>query len=286
MKLEELSREEDLLNYWEKTFTMWKNSPLLYSKFLMHLTEVFRTDFEDYAPIQMVGEYRETSNKILLLSMNPNANMKPDYIKFEHKQRKFSAIPIERKNIQWISQTDFATNYFTILKENNISKSFYTNIEKIIHYYEQENELNISKYELLQKRIVNINVVPFYSKKIKNLTINPVVQGLCNRIKKFYFESKFDTMVINGKMLYDELLNIEFIRNNDEESIPMTIQGKYSEIFHFKLEYNGLEKKGIVIPYITYLSDEQKKKIATEMRKTAEWNKENSCEVIQGISKP
>ena len=251
----------------------------------MHLSEVFRTDFEDYAPIQMVGEYRETANKILLLSMNPNANMKPDYIKFEHKQRKFSAIPIERKRIEWISQIDFATNYFTILKENDISKSFYTNIEKIIQYYEQENESNISKYELQQKRIVNINVVPFNSKKITNLTINPVVQGLFSRIKKFYFENKFDIVVINGKMLYDELLNLEFIRNDDNESIPITILGKDSKIFHFKLEYHGLEKKGIVIPYITYLSDEQKKKVATEMRKTAEWNKLNSCEVIQETSK-
>ena len=134
MNFDELSSEEDLLNYWESTFTMWRNKPELYSKLLSYLSEVFRTEFEDYAPIQMVGEYRETSNKILILSLNPNTTMKPNYIKFEHKQRNFSAIPIERNKIKWIRQIEFATNYFTILKENNISKSFYTNVEKLIQY--------------------------------------------------------------------------------------------------------------------------------------------------------
>ena len=259
---------------------MWRNKPELYSKLLSYLSEVFRTELEDYAPIQMVGEYRETSNKILILSLNPNTTMKPNYIKFEHKQRNFSAIPIERNKIKWIRQIEFATNYFTILKENNISKSFYTNVEKLIQYYNQENRCNKPKYELLQRKIVNINILPFYSKKITNLSTNPVLQGAFDRVKKFYFENEFDAMIMNGKMLYDELLKLGFVRDNDEESIPITIQEKESKINNFKIEYNGFEKKGIVIPYINSLNDEQKQKVAEEMRKVTEWNRENNWEMI------
>lgn len=280
MNFDELSCKENLLNYWESTFTMWKKTPEMYSKLLSYLRELFNTDFEDFAPMQLVGEYRETANKTLILSTHPNANMKPKYIKFEHEQRKFRAIPIDRNKVEWKRQTAFAANYFTTLREKNISKLFYTNVEKLMRYYDQESKLDKQKYELLQKRIVQVDILPFYSKKIALTETNPVVQGALTRVKKFYIENEFDTMLIHGKMLYDNLLKLGFVKNNEEESLSIIEQGKELKIQHFEMEYNRLEKKGLAIPNINNLSDEQKKHVAEEMRKVTKWNRENNWEVI------
>ena len=281
MNFDEIASEEDLLNYWKLVFNIWKKTPQMYSKLLSYVGEVFNTNFEGYAPIHMVGDYRNTTNKVLVLSLHPSVNMRPGYIKFEHEQRKFSAIPTERKDVEWNSQIRFATNYFTNLREHNISILNYTNIEKLIRYYEQKPKLDEPKYELLQKRIINVDILPFYSDKITITETNPVIEGSLKRIKKYYLENEFDTLIINGKMLYETLLELGFMGNNEEESIPITTQGKESTIGHVELEYNGLKKKGIAIPYINNLSDEQKKKVANEMRKVTEWNRKNNREVIQ-----
>ena len=281
MNFDELSSEEDLLTYWETVFNIWKKTPEVYSKLLSYLSELFNTNFEDYAPIHLVGEYKNSANKILVLSLNPSANMRPKYKKFEHKQRKFSAIPTERMGIKWISQTNFATKYFTTLKEHKMSILFFTNLEKLIRYCEQNPELDIPKYELLQRKIINVDILPFFSKKIALSEINPVLEGSFNRVKKFYLEREFDTLIINGKMLYDGLLTLGFIRRIDEESIPITVRGRESNIEHFEIEFNGLKKKGIAIPFINNLGDEQKQKVAREIRKVSECNKKNYREVIQ-----
>lgn len=282
MNFDEISSEEDLLNYWELVFNVWKKTPEVYSKLLSYLDELFNTDFEDYAPIQLVGDYRDTSNKLLVLSLHPSANKRPKYLKFEHEQRKFSSIPTERKKVKWESQIRFVTNFFTILKENNQSIPFFTKLEKLIQYYEQSSELNTQKYDLLQKRIINVDILPFYTKKVTLSEINPVLEGSFKRIKKFYFEKEFDTLIINGKMLYDGLLSVGFVNSNEKESKPITVLGKELKIGQFEIQYNGLKKKGIAIPFINNLNDEQKKIVAGEMKKATEWNRENSWEVIPG----
>ena len=281
MNFDEIASEENLLDYWKLVFNLWKKTPDLYSKLLSYAGELFNTNFEEYAPIHMVGDYKNTGNKILLLSLHPSANMKPEYIKFEHNQRKFSAIRTERKEVEWKSQIRFATNYFTILREHNISKLNYTNMEKLIRYYEQTTEVPKAKYDLLQQKLINVDILPFYSNKIAIEEMNPVIEGSLKRIKKFYLENEFDNLLINGKMLYEGLLKLGFVRTNEEEAIPITAQGKESKIEHFKLECNSLQKKGIAIPYINNVSDEQKKKVAREMRKATEWNRKNNLEVAQ-----
>ncbi len=281
MNFDEISNEEELIHYWELVFTIWKEQPKLYSKLLSYLSELFYTDFDEYAPIQLVGDYTDTSNKVLVVSLHPSANMNTDYIKFEHKQRKFSAIPTERKNIEWRNQVRFAKEYFRILRDHNISLLLLTNIEKLIRYYEQSTDSYVPKYELLQKRVINVEMLPFYSKKVSLASINPVLKGSFKRIKKFYNENEFDVFLINGKMLYDELLKLGFVQESDGESTPIVVRGIESEIKNFEIEYNGSKKKGIAIPHINSLSDGQKREVAREMRKISEWNRKNAWEVIQ-----
>lgn len=158
------NEEEDLLSYWHKMVEAWRLLPDEYARLIQYFNNELHTDFLPYAPLQIVGDFWGRSDKILVVTEKPKIELTQKYRNFENLERGFATVPGKREGFTWVNQLLFALNYFKLLRKNDVSIEYYTKLEELIHFYEkQENKIH-PKYELLQRKVIQIHLIPFYAK--------------------------------------------------------------------------------------------------------------------------
>lgn len=267
------NEEEDLLQYWKLLVDAWREVPKEYTKLMSYLGELFNSKFENYAPLPIVGDLWGSTSKIFVVNPLPPVTLTKEYISFEEIGSEQSEKERKRGQDPWANQLMFGITYFRSLGKNNLEIEYYTKLDQLVKYYEQTASKNQLLYQVLQKKVIQANVVPFYGESL-NLAIkktNEFIEGSFKRILKYYLSNDFDIMIITDKNLFETMLSSNIIKKGEE----ISNSNSNSFMDEFNIEINGLKQKGLAITSLITLSNDQLKVIARGARKIASWNREN-----------
>lgn len=268
------NEEEDLLKYWECLFNAWKSVPDQYRKFMDVLQDYYNEQFVDYAPLQIVGDFWGRANKTLVVSLQPGLSDEK-YLSFEQEERKMESKPEDRTEVQWGWQLIFALRYFKLLGDKKLVNETLDRLDKLMKYYEHSATQKKPIYDVLYQKVVEAYVVPFYGENISKPKLNGMVTQSFKRIRNFFLGKEFDLILLEGRELFEKLVEENLLTKIDETVSLVDDQDKESSLDEFIIELVGLKQKGIVLPENIALDDSQLKKVASAMRRVSRWNREN-----------
>jgi len=267
--------DENLINHWKEQWNIWRYNPNEYNKYLKLLQHDLycKSEFKDFGPISLYGDWTNTINKIFIASLNPSSrnssSNKPGnrlhYL--ENKQTGFLITGKQRREYTWEMRRDFSLNLFNILNENHIGHRHLTTIGTVISLV--HNEINADrkrKYELLNKHVVCGEIIPYYSESfaIGNRVDKTIIKEYFSRIKNFIIKGYFSTFILNGINCYEIFLELGLLtklEDNGDNSVPYW--GSNSSIIKVKMN----DISGFIVPFISNGNMEYYKKLANIMRK-------------------
>ncbi len=269
------SEEEDIMKYWECLFNAWKDVPEEYKKYMELLEERCGQSFEDYPPLQLVGDFWGRPNKVLVVSLQPYMAGDKAYRKFEQEERGIKIEQNLRKEVSWSEQLIFSLKYFKLLREKTNEFFPLERLEQLMRYYEHSATQKNLLYEVLHQRVVQAFLVPYFAGSISLPALNGLVTQSFKRIKDFFLGNEFDLIVLEGEKLLDQLVKDDLVVRSGEQVVIIDTRGKERILDVFMLEIHFLKQKGLVLPEGMELDNDQLKILAREMRKLTEWNRDN-----------
>lgn len=193
----------EIIKSCREKWELWRDKPRQYTDYLINLERDlnFGDKFQSYAPICLQGDWNDTKDKILVFSLNPSAKSGNKYYDWEEEVRGYKHSETERRGLKWGDQEKFMKNYFNILSREGKSLSFFTRLGHVLSKIDHEHRLEERElYRYLQKRIINIDLLPFYSKnfKIKNMKNLGRMRPFWRRTLDFIRHSEFSSFWLNG----------------------------------------------------------------------------------------
>ncbi len=266
------TEEQDLLSYWQMIVEAWRTTPDEFNEIIQYFNNTMHTNFFTYAPLQIIGDFWGNSEKILVVTEKPKIELTPEYKRFETLERGFEASNEKREGFTWVNQLLFALNYFKLLRKNNVTVEYYSKLNKLVHYYDDKLKKTNLQYDALQKRVIQIHLIPFYTNLVTIDEVNPTVKGSFKRIANYFFNNNFETIFIN-KILLKTILESDFVVNNEYVKIDQNKGNQGLSLIEFTLERNDIKKKGLAVQDIDSLSNEELQIVAKKLRELSDWNK-------------
>jgi len=249
---------DNISQFCYRKWILWRDNPIEYVKYLKQLNNDLnlKENFYSYAPICFQGDWDHTREKILICSLNPGSGTGNSKLhQFEQKTRRFKASIKERKRMTWEKQELFMKKFFTNLSENSISSGFFTTLGYIVvKAYELKFKDKQDLYRILQNYLLNIDIIPFYSKSFKlgKLLRIDVLESFWERLERFIQFSDCKTFLLNGKSNYELFVQKGLLENLDE-SIDIKTQSGRSKVLKVRLG----NKYGILSPHISRITERE-----------------------------
>jgi len=264
---------DSLIDYCESMWIKWRDSPHKYENYLKTLGNEMKIDFFPYAPICFQGDFSQTEGKILMCFLNPGISMKnKKFNKWEEKTQNIKYSEIDRQGLLWLEQETFMIDFFKNLSLNKLNHSFFTkNGNVIARVLNSEQFERHSLYEFLNKNIINVDIIPYYSLKfaLSKQTKFSAIRPYWDRLRKYIESSSFKAFILSGKQNYSLMVKNQMLKRV-YQIVKINIRGRNANT-KTEIELVKIGKKyGVLAPHTSIIVD--RKPLIASLRKVIKMN--------------